>query len=84
MTPTTIKQIIKEKDNKIRRCNETIKNLKEIIKDYDFSFSLRWKADMRAIKKWQKKHGKELTWPDHTDLCMWLMEQLDECRCKRK
>jgi hypothetical protein len=39
------------------------------------SFDLRWKADMRAIKLWQKAHpGKELTWPDQTDLVVWLLE----------
>ena len=41
------------------------------------SADLRWKADMRAIKKWQKATGKTLVWPDHADLCIWLMEQLD-------
>lgn len=41
-------------------------------------FNLRWKADMRAIKRWQEAHpGKENIWPDHADLCVWLMEQLD-------
>ncbi|MDE1149693.1 MAG: hypothetical protein PW843_24340 [Azospirillaceae bacterium] len=41
------------------------------------TFDLRWKADMRAIARWQAATGKTLTWPDHADLCVWLMEQLD-------
>lgn len=41
------------------------------------SADIRWKADMRAIKKWQEATGKTLVWPDHADLCVWLMEQLD-------
>jgi hypothetical protein len=42
------------------------------------SFDLRWSADMRAIKRWQAAHpGKELVWPDHADLCVWLLEQLE-------
>ena len=41
------------------------------------TFNLRWKADMRAIKRWQAAHpGSELAWPDHADLVVWLMEQL--------
>ncbi|MGY3278084.1 hypothetical protein [Bradyrhizobium sp. S3.7.6] len=43
----------------------------------EFSFDLRWNADMRAIKRWQaEKPGRELSWPDHADLCIWLLEQL--------
>jgi hypothetical protein len=42
------------------------------------SFALRWDADMRAIKRWQAAGpDRELTWPDHTDLLVWLLEQLD-------
>lgn len=40
------------------------------------SFDLRWKADRRAIRRWQQAHpGNETVWPDHTDLCVWLMDQ---------
>jgi hypothetical protein len=40
------------------------------------TFDLRWKADIRAIKRWQAAHpGNELTWPDHADLVVWLMEE---------
>lgn len=51
------------------------------IKDQDRSFDLRWNADQRAIKRWQAAApaGKDrsLTWPDHADLVVWLLEQLD-------
>ena len=41
-------------------------------------FDLRWAADMRAIKRWQAAHpGKDLVWPDHADLVVWLLEQLE-------
>jgi hypothetical protein len=51
------------------------------IEEHDQSFDLRWKADMRAIKRWQaEKPGLELTWPDHADLCVWLLEQNDRLR----
>lgn len=52
--------------------------LAEKVKELEASFDLRWKADMRAIKMWQAAHpGKEMVWPDHADLCVWLLEQLD-------
>ena len=45
------------------------------------TFDIRWNADMRAIKRWQAAHpGNDLTWPDHADLVVWLMEQLDQHR----
>lgn len=43
------------------------------------SANLRWNADQRAIKRWQAEApGRELTWPDHADLCCWLLCQLSE------
>lgn len=42
------------------------------------TFRVRWNADMRAIKRWQAAHpGKELTWPDHADLVVWLLAERD-------
>lgn len=41
------------------------------------TFNLRWDADMRAIKRWQAATGRELVWPDHADLVVWLLEQLE-------
>jgi hypothetical protein len=40
-------------------------------------FSVRWDADMRAIKLWQETTGEDNVWPDHTDLVFYLMMQLD-------
>lgn len=49
------------------------------IKDQDRSFDLRWNADQRAIKRWQAAapagEDRSLTWPDHADLVVWLLEQ---------
>lgn len=53
----------------------------EIIQENEalkISFKLRWDADMRAIKRWQKETGHELTWPDHADLVVWLLQKLEE------
>lgn len=41
------------------------------------SFQLRWEADRRAIRRWHDEGGDELTWPDHVDLQIWLLEQLN-------
>ena len=50
----------------------------EELEDMQCTFDLRWKADMRAIKRWQEAHpGNDLVWPDHADLVVWLLEQLE-------
>jgi hypothetical protein len=55
-----------------------IDTLRNEVAELRATFDLRWKADMRAIKMWQEAHpGKELVWPDHADLVVWLMEQLN-------
>jgi len=54
---------IAERDE-LRRTNEGLQ----------LTFDLRWKADQRAIKRWQDATGKKLTWPDHADLVVWLLE----------
>ena len=42
------------------------------------TFDIRWNADRRAIKRWQAANpGNDLTWPDHVDLVLWLMGQID-------
>src|SRR5574337_1013278 len=69
----------------------TVQCLREADKDADLneaelaemkqSFDLRWKADMRAIDHWRREHpGDDLTWPDHADLCVWLMGELAALR----
>jgi len=41
------------------------------------TFDLRWKADQRAIKRWQSEGpNRDLTWPDDADMVVWL---LDKC-----
>ncbi len=45
------------------------------LEEYKQTFELRRQADMRAIKRWQEATGRVLVWPDHADLCVWLLEQ---------
>lgn len=50
-------------------------------------FDLRWKATQRAIARWRAEDpaGRKLEWPDHADLCCWLMDRMTtvEAECKR-
>jgi len=57
-----------------------IDSLEAEIKDRAASFELRWGADRRAIKRWQDATGHHETWPDHADLCVWLLGELDRLR----
>lgn len=57
---------------------ETIASLKAENEELDALFERMWAADMRGIKMWQKKTGKELTWPSRDKLVLWLLERIDE------
>jgi len=58
--------ILERERDELRRTNEGLQ----------LTFDLRWKADRRAIKRWQAAHpGNDLTWPDHADMVVWLMER---------
>ncbi len=47
--------------------------------EYRQSADLRWRADLRAIAAWQAAgEGRELTWPGHADLCVWLLGERDQ------
>ena len=50
-----------------------IKNSEE----HDALFERMWAADMRGIKAWQKKTGKNLTWPSRDKLVEWLLDELE-------
>ena len=49
------------------------------IEQLEQTFDLRWSADMRAIEIWRKDNpGNELVMPDHTDLCVWCLNRIEE------
>ena len=57
--------------------------LVEQIRELEYLFKLRYKADMRAIAMWRKRSpDRELRLPDHTDLVCFLLEQLDAFEAK--
>lgn len=54
---------------------------REDVKEYEATFQMRHKADVRAIKRWRAASpGRDLTLPDHADLVVWLLEQLEQVR----
>lgn len=47
-------------------------------KELEDLFDLRHAADCRAVKRWRRAHpGNDLRSPDHADLVVWLIEQLE-------
>lgn len=48
------------------------------VEEFQELFDLQWKADQRAIKRWQEAHpGNDLVWPDRADMVVWLMDEHD-------
>lgn len=42
-------------------------------------FELRYAADTRARERWSEEHPEQpLTWPDHADMCVWLLGKIQE------
>lgn len=57
----------------------------DLIEEMEFIFELRFGADGRARDRWQAAHpGNDLVWPDHADLVVWLMAQLDGLRIAKE
>jgi hypothetical protein len=49
------------------------------VEESERSFEIRWAADQRAIKRWQGNNpDRQLTWPDHADLVVWLAGQMTD------
>lgn len=58
---------------------EKLEDIADELESLNASSSLRWNADMRAINRWRKEkpRARALLWPDHADLCVWLLNQLE-------
>lgn len=54
--------------------------LREKIDELEAVFETQWNAEQRAIKSWQKKTGKDMSWPDHAEMVEWLLDELDAAR----
>jgi len=55
------------------------REFQEKAEELEALFDLRWKADQRAIKRWREMGppDRTLRQPDHADMVVWLLEQLD-------
>lgn len=48
--------------------------------EHELTFQLRHEADIRALKRWRSEApGRELRMPDHADMVVWLLKELDKC-----
>lgn len=58
--------------------------LENELKDLEASFDFRWKADMRAIERWKKENPEDRShkWPDHVNLVLFLMSELEKKECQ--
>jgi len=53
-------------------------SLQKEAEDHEKSFDVRQAADMRAIERWRAASPqRELIWPDHADMVVWLLERLE-------
>lgn len=74
-----IEAVVAERDDLRRRLAEAEKDRDEL----QAGFDLRWKADIRAISRWKGSTGQTMNWPDHADLCCWLMDGLAASEASR-
>ena len=56
--------------------------LQSELAEVNATFDARYKADMRAREMWHKAGGDEMTWPDHADLCVWLLQELAKIKAQ--
>ena len=66
-----------DKGKEVAEISDRVADAVEDSIEMNHIFDLRHKADMRGIKMWQEKTGKNLTWPDHADIVVFLLEKID-------
>ena len=74
--------IVEERENLLvgigAEARRQVERLTQQLAEMQSTFDLRWEADRRATKLWQaEKPERELTWPDHVDLCVWLEAKVE-------
>jgi hypothetical protein len=53
------------------------------VDDLNATFSMMWKADMRAIALWREAHpGNDLVQPDRARMVRWLLDERDALRAQ--
>ena len=62
----------------LRTANDSQEQIRRERDEYKFTFDLRWRADRRAVDRWRAAAlDRDLIIPDHADLCVWLLAQLE-------
>jgi len=62
--------------DELRRVTARAEKAERDLAEHEASADLRHASDMRAIERWRAAHPDQpLTWPDHADLVVWLVEQ---------
>ena len=78
--PTTMADALKKH---VEQClKHPMSALRSQLADLQTTLNMRWDADQRAIARWkaEKPAERDLTWPDHVDLVVWLAEENDRIR----
>lgn len=55
-----------------------VARLRDEVQSYEKGLEISFAAYSRATKRWQAATGRQMDFPDTTDLCVWLMEQNDK------
>lgn len=50
------------------------------VEEHQRRFDTFWNNSIRAKQMWREKTGKELQWPDQTDLLVWLVTELESLK----
>lgn len=74
---TEVETALTEAAAMLRRLHARAVEAEAEAKELQRTFNLRWKADMRGIKRWQDATGRTLTWPNRADAVVFLLEKLD-------
>jgi hypothetical protein len=67
-------------DDLIKALQKELREADARIAELEAVFDTKWDAEQRAIKAWQGKTGKNMTWPDHAKMVEWLLDELDAAR----
>ena len=59
---------------------DALAKVTEALTEHEALFNRRSRADDRAIKLWQERTGEDLTFPDHADLVVFLLEKHERLR----
>jgi hypothetical protein len=58
--------------------SDYITHLLGVLESNAQTFDMRWEAQLRGVERWREANpGNDLVMPDHADLIVWLLEQLD-------